>query len=142
LDKERARAEMEKIPSPIFATKEETDKAFNEALAFCIQNLKDLAFIAGTHNEASCMILTELMKKHNLPEDHANIYFAQLLGMGDNLSFNLAYNGYNVVKYVPYGPVKAVLPYLFRRAEENKAITGQVGRELALLSKEKKRRGI
>ncbi|WP_242691518.1 proline dehydrogenase family protein [Desertivirga arenae] len=142
LEKERARAEREKLPSPIYNTKEDTDKAFNEALVFCVENLKDLAFIAGTHNEASCMILTELMKKHNLPEDHPNIYFAQLLGMSDNLSFNLAFHGYNVVKYVPYGPVKSVLPYLFRRAEENKAITGQMGRELTLLSKEKKRRGI
>lgn len=142
LDKERERAEMLKVTSPVYSSKEETDRAFNEALVFCIENLKDLAFIAGTHNEASCMILTELMKKHNLPEDQATVYFAQLLGMSDNLSFNLAYNGYNAVKYVPYGPVKAVLPYLFRRAEENKAITGQVGRELALLLKEKKRRGI
>jgi proline dehydrogenase len=82
------------------------------------------------------------MKKHKLPENHAHIYFSQLLGMSDNLSFNLSYSGYNVAKYVPYGPVKSVLPYLFRRAEENKSITGQMGRELSLIAKEMKRRGI
>ncbi|WP_242695911.1 proline dehydrogenase family protein [Desertivirga brevis] len=142
MEKERARAQRENLLSPIYNSKEETDRAFNEALTFCIENLKDLALIAGTHNEESCLVLTELMKKHNLPEDQSNIYFAQLLGMSDNLSFNLAYHGYNVVKYVPYGPVKAVLPYLFRRAEENTAIKGQMGRELMFLSKEKKRRGI
>ena len=142
MDKEREKARQEKYPSPIHTNKDETDKAFNEALAFCVENLKDVAFIAGTHNEASCLVLTELMKKHNLPEDHAHIYFAQLLGMSDNLSFNLSYYGYNVAKYVPYGPVKQVLPYLFRRAEENKAVTGQMSRELALLAAEKKRRGI
>jgi proline dehydrogenase len=87
-------------------------------------------------------LLSDLLNEKNLPHDHPNVYFAQLLGMSDNLSFNLADAGYNVAKYVPYGPVKAVLPYLFRRAQENTSIAGQMGRELGLIIKEKKRRGI
>ncbi|WP_256009529.1 proline dehydrogenase family protein [Desertivirga xinjiangensis] len=142
MDKERARAARLNYPSPIQENKDTTDKAYNDALEFCLENINDLAIVAGTHNEASCMILTELMKKQQLPEDHPHIYFAQLLGMSDNLSFNLSYFGYNVVKYVPYGPVKQVLPYLFRRAEENTAIAGHMGRELSLLAAERKRRGI
>ena len=142
MDKERARAARLNYPSPIQEDKDATDKAYNDALEFCVENINDLAIVAGTHNEASCMILAELMKKQQLPEDHPHIYFAQLLGMSDNLSFNLSFFGYNVVKYVPYGPVKQVLPYLFRRAEENTAIAGHMGRELSLLAAERKRRGI
>ena len=142
LEKENARAAKMGYSSPLYATKEATDKAYNDALSFCVENIKDVAIVAGTHNEESCLILSELMRKHNLPEDHAHIYFAQLLGMSDNVSFNLAYMGYNVVKYVPYGPVKEVLPYLFRRAEENKSVIGKTGRELSLITNERKRRGI
>lgn len=140
LEKERLRAQVNKYPSPIHDDKHSTDQAYNDALKFCIENLAEVAMVAGTHNEASCLILTELMKKHQLAEDHARIHFAQLLGMSDNISFNLAYVGYNVLKYVPYGPVKEVLPYLFRRAEENTAVMGQMGRELALVAKERERR--
>ena len=140
LEKERSRAQKMGYPSPIQVDKASTDRAYNDALAFSIENLNGTAIVAGTHNEASCLVLIELMKKHQLPEDHAHIHFAQLLGMSDNISFNLAYVGYNVLKYVPYGPVKEVLPYLFRRAEENTAVVGQMGRELALVVKERERR--
>jgi proline dehydrogenase len=140
LEKERGRAQKMGYPSPIQVDKASTDRAFNDALTFSIENLNGIAIVAGTHNEASCLVLAELMKKHQLPEDHAHIHFAQLLGMSDNISFNLAYIGYNVLKYVPYGPVKEVLPYLFRRAEENTAVMGQMGRELALIVKERERR--
>ncbi len=142
MDKERDRASRLGYESPIHKDKEGTDMAFNDALAFSIENINSIAIICATHNEESCLVLTELMRKHKLEESHPHIYFAQLLGMSDNLSFNLSYTGYNVVKYVPYGPVKLVLPYLFRRAEENKAITGQMGRELSLIIREKKRRDI
>jgi len=142
IEKERSRAEERGYPSPIHPDKELTDRDYNEALEFCVEHLEKVAFIAGTHNEYSCNYLTELMKKSNIPADHQHIWFSQLFGMGDNLSFNLADAGYNVAKYVPYGPVKAVLPYLFRRAEENSAISGHAGRELMLISTEKKRRKV
>ena len=98
--------------------------------------------MAGTHNENSCRLLAELLNTQGLEHQHPHVFFSQLLGMSDNLSFNLANAGYNVAKYVPYGPVKAVLPYSFRRAQENTSIAGQMGRELALIIKEKKRRGL
>lgn len=140
MEKERSRAEERGYPSRIHPDKESTDHDYNEALKFCAEHLEKVAFIAGTHNEDSCNYFTELMKKDNIPANHQHIWFSQLLGMGDNLSFNLSDAGYNVAKYVPYGPVKAVLPYLFRRAEENSAISGHAGRELMLISKERKRR--
>lgn len=140
MEKERDRAEELGYPSPIQDNKTATDRDFNLALAFCIDNLSHIAFVAGTHNEESCLKLTELMAKKEISETDGHVYFAQLLGMSDNLSFNLANAGYNVAKYVPYGPIKAVLPYLFRRAQENTAIAGQMSRELALIVKEKKRR--
>lgn len=140
MEKERERALAMGYPSPIHADKVAADRDYNEALIFCVEHLTNVAFVAGTHNEESCTVLTEQIMKNNLPEDHPHIYFSQLLGMSDNLSFNLAYAGYNVVKYVPYGPVKSVLPYLFRRAEENTAIAGQMSRELNMIVKEKERR--
>jgi len=97
-------------------------------------------FCMGTHNEASCLLLCDAMNELQIPSNHPNIYFAQLLGMSDNISYNLAASGYNVAKYVPYGPVDAVMPYLFRRAEENSSIAGQTSREFALLQKEVNRR--
>jgi proline dehydrogenase len=99
-----------------------------------------IAFVAGTHNENSCWVLARLIDEKNIPHDHPHIYFSQLLGMSDHLSFNLAQAGYNVAKYVPYGPVKAVIPYLFRRAEENTSVSGQMSRELKLIVKERHRR--
>lgn len=140
MEKERKRAAEKGYPSPINATKEETDTDYDDALRFCINNLTTIAFVAGTHNEESCRLLADLLDSKNIRHNHDHVYFSQLLGMSDNLSFNLAAAGYNVAKYVPYGPVKAVMPYLFRRAEENTSVAGQMGRELKLIVKEKKRR--
>ncbi|HEY0055056.1 MAG TPA: proline dehydrogenase family protein [Pedobacter sp.] len=141
MEKERARAIALNYKSPIHATKQETDRNYNEALSYCVQHLKYIALVAGTHNEESCAFLAKMLK-NTMQVNHLHAYFSQLLGMSDNLSFNLAHAGYNVAKYVPYGPVKAVMPYLFRRANENSAVKGQVGRELRLIIKERKRRGL
>jgi proline dehydrogenase len=140
MEKERKRADEKGYPSPIQPTKEATDNDFDLALDYCTDHINSIAFIAGTHNEESCRLLTELLGKKNVNHKHPHVYFAQLLGMSDNLSFNLANADYNVAKYVPYGPIKAVLPYLFRRAQENTAIAGQMSRELSLIVKEMKRR--
>jgi proline dehydrogenase len=142
MEKERQRATDMGYTSPIQATKQATDDDYNKALEFCIINIKHITFVAGTHNEESCKLLTDLLDKYDVAHDHPHVYFSQLLGMSDNLSFNLANADYNVAKYVPYGPVEAVLPYLFRRAQENTAIAGQMSRELALIVKEINRRGI
>lgn len=141
MEKERKRAEDQGYPSPIQPDKAATDRGYDDALRFCVAHVDQLAVVAGTHNEDSCRLLADLLESNQLQYNHLHIYFAQLLGMSDNLSFNLAHAGYNVAKYVPYGPVKAVLPYLFRRAQENTAIAGQMSRELGLIIKEKKRRG-
>lgn len=142
MEKERKRAAEMGYPSPIQPDKQSADKDYDEAVRYAVENVDTLAVVAGTHNENSCRLLAELMDKYEIEHKHPHVYFSQLLGMSDNLSFNLANAGYNVVKYVPYGPIKAVLPYLFRRAQENTAIAGQMGRELSLIVKEKKRRGI
>lgn len=142
MEKERKRALEMNYLSPIQPNKVATDRDYDLALSFCLDNLNEVSFVAGTHNQQSCLLLTELMEQRQIANNNAHIYFSQLLGMSDNLSFNLSNAGYNVAKYVPYGPVKAVLPYLFRRAEENTAIAGQMGRELKLISQEIKRRGI
>ncbi|MFM6954468.1 MAG: proline dehydrogenase family protein [Sphingobacteriaceae bacterium] len=140
MEKERLRAQELGYPSPIHVDKAATDADYDAALAFCLANVDRVAFVAGTHNDYSCKLLTELLQAAKLDAQHKHVYFSQLLGMSDNLSFNLANAGYNVAKYVPYGPVKSVLPYLFRRAEENTSIAGQMGRELGLIIKERKRR--
>ncbi len=142
MEKERKRAIEMGYTSPIQPTKQATDVDYNKALVFCIENIKEIAFVAGTHNEDSCRILADLLDANKVDHNHSHVYFSQLLGMSDNLSFNLAHSHYNVAKYVPYGPVKAVLPYLFRRAQENTAIAGQMSRELSLITKERKRRGV
>lgn len=140
MEKERKRAAEMGYPSPINASKEATDAEYNGAVRFCMDNVETIGFVAGTHNEDSCKLLAGLLDEKGIAHDHPHVYFSQLLGMSDNLSFNLADSKYNVAKYVPYGPVKAVLPYLFRRAQENTSIAGQMGRELSLIVKEKKRR--
>ncbi len=142
MEKERDRAEEMNYLSPIQPDKASTDRDYDESLRFCIAHLDQIGLVCGTHNEESSKLLTELMAQNNLPNNHPHIYFAQLLGMSDNLSFNLANAGYNVAKYVPYGPIKAVMPYLFRRAQENTSVAGQTSRELTLIQSEKKRRGI
>jgi len=140
MEKERKRATEMGYKSPIQTTKQNTDDDYNRALEYCVANIDTLAIVAGTHNEDSCRILADLLDQYEVDHNHPHIYFSQLLGMSDNLSFNLADSKYNVAKYVPYGPVKAVLPYLFRRAQENTAIAGQMSRELSLITKEKVRR--
>lgn len=140
MEKERKRALEMGYPSPIQADKKSSDIDYDLGLAYCVDHINRIAICAGTHNENSSKYLVDLMAKHNIAANDERIYFSQLLGMSDNLSYNLANAGYNVAKYVPYGPVKSVLPYLFRRAQENTAIAGQMGRELSLILKEKKRR--
>jgi proline dehydrogenase len=140
MEKERKRAAENNYPSPIQDTKQNSDNDYDKALNFCIENIARIAVCAGTHNEKSSLQLTELMQKKNVAPSHKHVYFSQLLGMSDHISFNLANAGYNVAKYVPYGPVRDVLPYLIRRAQENTSVKGQTGRELGLIIKEKKRR--
>lgn len=137
---ERERADEHGYPSPIQPNKEATDRDYDLAIHFCLDHIDRIGFMAGTHNEASSLLLTEEMDRRQLAHNHPRIHFAQLLGMSDNLSFNLAAAGYSVAKYMPYGPVKAVMPYLFRRAQENTSVAGQTGRELSLITQEKKRR--
>ena len=140
MEKERARAIEKKYPSPIQDSKENTDNDYDAAILFCAENISKIAICAGTHNENSSMKLANLMQEKNIPAANQHIYFSQLLGMSDHISFNLANAGYNVAKYVPYGPVNEVLPYLIRRAQENTSVKGQTGRELSLIIKEKERR--
>ena len=142
MEKERKRAAEKGYTSPIQVNKIATDNAYDDALRFCVNHVDHIAIVAGTHNEESCRLLAELLNDKHIDPKNPHIYFSQLLGMSDNLSFNLAKANYNVAKYVPYGPIKAVLPYLFRRAQENTAIAGQMSRELGLIVKEKHRRGI
>lgn len=137
---ERERAIEKGYPSPIQPDKKATDQAYDEAIQFCLDHLDRIAFMAGTHNDASSLLLANEMNKRNLSHTDRSIFFAQLLGMSDNLSFNLSAAGYNVAKYMPYGPVAAVMPYLLRRAQENTSVGGQTGRELSLIMKEKQRR--
>ncbi len=140
MEKERVRAAEKGYSSPIQDTKENTDKDYDAALLFCAENVNKIAICAGTHNENSSMKLATLMQEKNITSANNHIYFSQLLGMSDHISYNLANAGYNVAKYVPYGPVSEVLPYLIRRAQENTSVKGQTGRELSLIMKEKERR--
>ncbi|RAJ37351.1 proline dehydrogenase family protein [Pedobacter cryoconitis] len=140
MEKERKRAAERGYPSPIQPDKETTDRDYNAAITYCADHVEQIGVVCGTHNEASCRVLAELLDAHQINHNHPHVYFAQLLGMSDNLSFNLSDAGYNVAKYVPYGPVKAVMPYLFRRAQENTSVAGQTSRELDLIAREKQRR--
>jgi proline dehydrogenase len=142
MEKERDRAEKLGYPSPIQDDKQGSDQAFNDALRFCVENLKNVSVMCGSHNEESNLLLTHLIREKNIDKADKRVWFAQLYGMSDNISLNLARAGYNVAKYVPYGPVKAVMPYLFRRAAENTSVAGQSSRELTLIRKELKRRGL
>ncbi|QNL52221.1 proline dehydrogenase family protein [Olivibacter sp. SDN3] len=137
---ERERAEKLNYPSPIQADKAASDRDYNLGLQFCLDHIDNIGLMAGTHNEASCYLLVKEMEQRGIVRNDKRIYFAQLLGMSDNLSFNLSEAGYNVAKYMPYGPVKSVMPYLFRRAQENTSVAGQTSRELSLIAIEKKRR--
>lgn len=140
LEKENERAEKMGYPSPIQDSKDNTDVDYDLALEFCAENYKKIALVFGSHNERSAILLTALMEKYEIPKNHPHMYFSQLFGMSDHISFKLAKEGYNVAKYLPYGPVEEVLPYLIRRAEENSSVAGQSSRELSLLEKEIDRR--
>jgi proline dehydrogenase len=140
MEKERERAARIGYQSPIQQDKTSSDWDYNRAVEFCINNIESVSFCVGSHNEHSCLFATELIDKKGLPHDHPHLCFSQLLGMSDNITFNLANSGYNVSKYVPYGPVKDVVPYLMRRAKENTSIGGQTSRELGLIKKELGRR--
>lgn len=141
MEKERERAEELGVPSPIHANKEAADRDFDAAVEYCLDHLDDISFVAGTHNERSTELLARKMHERGLPSNHDHIYFSQLFGMSDNLSYVLAKHGYNVSKYVPYGPVKDAVPYLVRRAEENSSAAGQISRELVMIAREIERRG-
>lgn len=136
MEKERKNARKKGYPDPIHPTKEATDNAYNKALQFCINNKQRIYLVSGSHNELSNTILAELIDLHSLERSDRRFYFSQLYGMSDHISFNLAKAGYNVVKYLPYGPVKEVLPYLGRRVKENSGISGQALREETLVKKE------
>ena len=140
IEKENLRASEKGYKSPIQPTKEKTDIDFDKAVDICLENIDLITLCAGTHNEASTMHLINKMKDLNIANDHPHVYFSQLYGMSDHITYNLADAGYNVTKYLPYGPVKSVMPYLIRRAEENTGIAGQMGRELKLIIEEKNRR--
>lgn len=141
MEKEGERAAAMGYINPIQPSKETTDKDYDRALQLIASHHAHSALCAGTHNEESVRLLMQLLEQYHLPAEHPNFFFAQLFGMSDHLSFNLAKAGYKVAKYVPYGPIREVLPYLFRRAEENTSVAGQTGRELMLLQQEIKRRG-
>lgn len=140
MERERVRARESQYCDPVHKSKAATDSDYNAAIDFCLDHIDFMAVCLGTHNEYSSTYCIEKMDKLGVPRNDPKIWFAQLLGMSDNITFNLAKGGYNVAKYVPYGPIEAVTPYLFRRAEENKSIAGQSSREYLLLREELKRR--
>ena len=142
LEKENRVAAAEGRPSPLNPNKAATDALYDQTLRFCIEHIDRIAWVAGTHNEASVLLLTQLMRGKKIEPGDSRIHFAQLLGMSDNISYNLAAAGYNVAKYVPYGTVAELLPYLTRRAQENSSVAGQSSRELRLLQAEMSRRGL
>lgn len=140
MEKERERGMKMGYPSPIQPDKASTDRDYDAGVLFCLERLDKIALFIGTHNEKSCLLAAIYMDEHGIAHNTAKVYFSQLYGMSDNISFNLADSGYNVAKYLPYGPVKDVIPYLMRRAQENTSVAGQTGRELSLINKELKRR--
>jgi len=140
MERERKRASEQEYPSPIHPDKDSTDQDYDAALKFAVENIDRVSIFNGTHNKKSNRYLTQLMEEHKIVKDDDRCWFSQLYGMSDHISFNLAHEGYNVAKYLPYGPVRHVLPYLIRRTEENTSIAGQTSRELSLILKERKRR--
>lgn len=140
MEKERSRALEMGYQSPIQPDKAATDRDYNAAVSYCLNHHNEVTTFIGTHNEDSCLIAADIMKQQGLPNNTDKVYFAQLFGMSDNMTFNLANEGYHASKYLPYGPVKDVIPYLMRRAQENTSVKGQTGRELSLIKKELQRR--
>ncbi len=142
MEKERERALQMHYESPIQLSKSDTDKSFNQAVEYCIQHIDDICMCLASHNEESNYYLAELLEYHELSPNHPHVIVAQLFGMGDYITFNLAEDNYNAYKYLPFGPVEDLLPYLLRRAQENSSVDGQASRELSLIKKEIKRRGL
>ena len=142
MEKERKRAAEMGYASPIQPDKAASDRDYNAALEFCIENLDRIALIVASHNEYSNLYAVQLLQQKGLPMDHPHIHFSQLYGMSDNITFNLAKAGCPVSKYLPFGPIRDVIPYLMRRAQENSSMSGQTGRELGLIRKEMQRRGV
>ncbi len=142
MEKERKRAEEKNYASPICKDKFETDAHFNAVMSYILENLDDIDLFIGTHNEESNYLAMELMLQKGIDKNDSRVWFGQLYGMSDHISYNMASDGYNVAKYLPFGPVKDVMPYLIRRAEENTSVAGQTNRELSLLKQERKRRKI
>lgn len=142
MEKERARALEKGYPSPIQKDKESTDRDFDLAIKFCVENHEQISSCCATHNQKSSLFQADLIEKLGLDRSHRHLNFCQLYGMSDNITFNLAENGYNVAKYLVYGPVYEVIPFLMRRAQENTSVTGDMSRELELVVREKKRRGL
>jgi len=140
MEKERARAVEKNYASPIQPDKEATDRDYNAAVAFCIEHVEHIACIVASHNDYSNLYATELLRGKGLPFNHPHIHFSQLFGMSDHITFNLAKAGCSVSKYLPFGPIEDVVPYLMRRAEENSSLSGQTGKELALINREISRR--
>jgi len=140
MDKERERAKEMNYPSPIYTNKAATDDAFNTAVRFCVDNYEEMASANATHNQESCFFQAKLIHEKGIPKNHKHLNFCQLLGMSDNITFNLAKAGYNVAKYLPYGSVKEITPYLIRRAHENSSITGDMNREAKMVMAELQRR--
>jgi len=140
MEKERARAEEKGYISPIQSDKESTDRDYDSAVSFCIDHIENIASIVASHNDYSNLHATEMLKEKGLPLAHPHIHFSQLYGMSDHITFNLAKAGCSVSKYLPFGPIEDVIPYLMRRAEENSSLSGQTGRELTLIKKEMDRR--
>ncbi|WP_437395529.1 proline dehydrogenase family protein [Flagellimonas lutimaris] len=140
MEKENDRAIDKGYQSPICKSKQETDENFDASIDYMMAHLDTFTIFSGTHNEQSCIKLIDIMQKQDIKPNDQRIWFGQLFGMSDHITYNLAAHGYNSVKYLPYGPVRDVMPYLIRRAEENTSVAGQTSRELALLQKERKRR--
>jgi proline dehydrogenase len=142
MEKEHKRAEEAGYPTPICASKQATDDNYNAAVDYMMKHIDRMAIFAGTHNEESSYRLMQMMQANGIAKNDPRIWFGQLYGMSDNISYNLAAHGYNVAKYLPFGPVRDVMPYLIRRAEENTSVAGQTSRELNLLKTERERRKI
>ncbi|NRB64374.1 MAG: proline dehydrogenase family protein [Saprospiraceae bacterium] len=142
MEKERARAAEKGYASPINPSKEATDDKYNTGLRFCLEHFEQIATINASHNANSCLLMADLIREKNIPRNHPHLMFCQLYGMSDNLTYNLAYHGYTSAKYVVYGSVWDVVPYLIRRASENTSVTGDMSREYSLVMKEMKRRGL
>lgn len=140
MEKERARAEQEGYPSPIHATKADVDKDYNDTIRYCVEHYETIGSCCATHNMESNMLHAQLINDQGIQKNHPHLNFSQLMGMSDYITFNLAKAGFNVAKYIPYGPVGDVIPYLIRRANENSSVTGEMGRELSFIGKEMKRR--